>query len=115
MLDRSYNTMKSDFENDHYNPKHTKLKVDKLISKFSDNTLFFIFYYQQDTYSQMLAAEELTKRRWYYQPKFQTWFRDNESVDKNSAQKPIKSEKLYFDFGPEWTIKRVKIASRQQV
>lgn len=79
MLERSYDTMKFDYENEQYEPKkrlpegfvekynmpkYPALNTEELISKFSDNTLFFIFYYQQDTYSQVLAAEELAKRKW---------------------------------------------------
>lgn len=79
MLNRSYTTMRTDYENDKYEPKnklpegfvekynmpkYPALKVERLISKFSDSTLFFIFYYQQDTYSQVLASEELVKRKW---------------------------------------------------
>lgn len=60
-------------------PKYPALDTAKLISNFSDSTLFFIFYYQQGTPSQVLAADELVKRKWYYQPKYMTWFRDNES------------------------------------
>lgn len=71
--------MKTDAEIDHYvpekrlpdgfvekynMPKYPALNTAELISKFSDNTLFFIFYYQQDTFSQLLAAEELEKRKW---------------------------------------------------
>lgn len=42
----------------------SQLKIEELISKFGENTLFFIFYYQQNTYKQLLAAEELVKRKW---------------------------------------------------
>jgi CCR4-NOT transcriptional regulation complex NOT5 subunit len=45
-------------------PKYPALQTDKLISKFSDSTLFFIFYYQPSTKSQILAADELIKRKW---------------------------------------------------
>lgn len=44
-------------------PKTPSLNIPKLINKFSDSTLFFIFYYQQGTSSQILAAEELSKRK----------------------------------------------------
>ena len=42
----------------------SQLKIEELINKFGENTLFFIFYYQQNTYKQLLAAEELVKRNW---------------------------------------------------
>ena len=111
MLDRSYKMMKYEFESDPCSPRCKNLKVDKMIGKFSESTLFFIFYYQQGTYNQILAAEELKKKNWSYNTKFQTWFRDSEVVDKSTVHRPV--EKLYFDFGPDWTTKRVKINSRQ--
>ena len=52
-----------DFAEKYNIPKTPSLNVAKLVSKFGDSTLFFIFYYQQGTSAQILAAEELTKRR----------------------------------------------------
>lgn len=42
--------------------------------KFDTDTLFFIFYYQQGTYQQYLAAKELKKQSWRYHKKYLTWF-----------------------------------------
>ena len=52
-----------DFSEKYNIPKSPSLNVPKLVNKFGDSTLFFIFYYQQGTSSQVFAAEELTKRR----------------------------------------------------
>ena len=71
MLDRSYEAMileqqhgesSNGINND--NRREDKLNIENLVTKFSENTLFFIFYYQQNTYKQNLAAQELTKRKW---------------------------------------------------
>ena len=35
---------------------------------------FFIFYQQQGTYQQYLAARELKKQSWRYHKKYLTWF-----------------------------------------
>lgn len=111
MLDRSHQMMKHEFEAEPSRPTSKSLKVDKMIGKFSESTLFFIFYYQQGTYSQILAAEELKKKNWTYHAKFQTWFRECEVVGQSDVQRT--PEKLYFDFSPDWTTKRVKRNSRQ--
>ena len=76
MLETSYNSMINEQKSDHYNLNEVRnstqsekaqnqtLKIEELAGKFSENTLFFIFYYQQNTFKQLLAAEELTKRKW---------------------------------------------------
>ncbi|XWS57625.1 hypothetical protein CRYUN_Cryun09bG0189700 [Craigia yunnanensis] len=38
------------------------------------DTLFFAFYFQQNTYQQYLAAKELKKQSWRYHRKYNTWF-----------------------------------------
>lgn len=40
-----------------------------IFEKFDTDTLFFIFYYQQGTYQQYLAARELKKQSWRYHKK----------------------------------------------
>lgn len=42
--------------------------------KFDPDTLFFIFYYQQGTYQQYLAAKELKRQGWRFHKKYLTWF-----------------------------------------
>lgn len=46
-----------------------------IYSKFDEDTLFYIFYYQQGTYHQFLAARELKKQSWRFHKQFLTWFR----------------------------------------
>lgn len=46
------------------NKEDTGISVEKFANKFGENTLFFIFYYQQNTYKQLLAADELVRRNW---------------------------------------------------
>lgn len=40
-----------------------------IFEKFNPDTLFFIFYYQQGTYQQYLAAKELKKQSWRFHKK----------------------------------------------
>ena len=46
--------------------------------RYDVDTLFFIFYYQQGTYQQDLAAKELKKLNWRYHTKGQMWFQRHE-------------------------------------
>ena len=44
-----------------------------LVKRLDQDTLFFIFFFQQKTPHQVLAAEELRKSFWRYHNKFQLW------------------------------------------
>ncbi|KAK1429247.1 hypothetical protein QVD17_11453 [Tagetes erecta] len=67
----------------------------------SDNagtdTLFFAFYYQQNTYQQYLAAKELKKQSWRYHKKFNTWFQRHEEP-KFATEDFEQGTYVYFDF-----------------
>ncbi|XP_076914133.1 uncharacterized protein LOC143573027 [Bidens hawaiensis] len=67
----------------------------------SDNvgtdTLFFAFYYQQNTYQQYLAAKELKKQSWRYHKKFNTWFQRHEEP-KVATDDYEQGTYVYFDF-----------------
>lgn len=49
-----------------------------MFDKLNTDTLFLIFYYQQGTYQQYLAARELKKQSWRYHKKYMTWFQVRE-------------------------------------
>src|SRR6185437_12511348 len=49
-----------------------------IFEKFSTDTLFFVFYFQQGTPHQYLAARELKKQSWRYHKNFLTWFQRHE-------------------------------------
>lgn len=49
-----------------------------IFEKFNPDTLFFIFYYQQGTHQQYLAARELKKQSWRFHKKYKTWFQRHE-------------------------------------
>ncbi len=77
----------------------------ELLSKFDDDTLFFMFYYQQGTYEQFLAVKELKRRNWAYHTKYMTWFQhyDESKADGKDAGKTY----LYFDYDSGWS-QRIK-------
>jgi CCR4-NOT transcription complex subunit 3 len=44
-----------------------------MFEKVDTDTLFFIFYYQQGTFQQYLAAKELKRRAWRYEASTKLW------------------------------------------
>jgi CCR4-NOT transcription complex subunit 3 len=69
--------------------------------KFDADTLFFIFYYQQGTYQQFLAARELKKQSWRYHKKYLTWFQRHEEP-KLTADDYEQGTYVYFDYETGW-------------
>lgn len=72
-----------------------------LYSKFDVDTLFYIFYYQQGTYHQYLAAKELKKQSWRFHKQYLTWFQ------RHSEPQAITDEYeqgvyVYFDWEGSW-------------
>ncbi|EPQ27661.1 uncharacterized protein PFL1_04799 [Pseudozyma flocculosa PF-1] len=72
-----------------------------LYSKFDVETLFYIFYYQQGTYHQYLAAKELKKQSWRFHKQYLTWFQ------RHSEPQAITDEYeqgvyVYFDWEGSW-------------
>lgn len=64
---------------------------------FGTDTLFFAFYYQQNTYQQYLAAKELKKQSWRYHKKYTTWFQRHEEP-KVATDEYEQGTYVYFDF-----------------
>mmetsp|Transcript_20582 Transcript_20582/g.33210 ORF Transcript_20582/g.33210 Transcript_20582/m.33210 type:complete len:134 (+) Transcript_20582:1783-2184(+) len=51
----------------------------KTFTKFSTDTLFFIFYFAQGTQHQYYAARELKRLSWRYHKKYLTWFQRHDT------------------------------------
>lgn len=76
-----------------------------LIQKFELETLFAMFYLEDDDYLRFSAAKELKKREWSFNKKFLVWFkRHSKSVE--STQVYEKGEFLVFDCEDKWAIKK---------
>lgn len=72
-----------------------------VFEKFDTDTLFFIFYYQQGTYQQYLAARELKKQTWAYHKKYMTWFKRHEEP-KVTCEEYEQGTYVYFDYETGW-------------
>ncbi|KAL1195555.1 putative NOT transcription complex subunit VIP2 [Cardamine amara subsp. amara] len=64
---------------------------------FGTDTMFFAFYYQQNSYQQYLAAKELKKQSWRYHRKFNTWFQRHKEP-KIATDEYEQGAYVYFDF-----------------
>ncbi|CAO3629495.1 unnamed protein product [Mucor hiemalis] len=72
-----------------------------LFEKFDMDALFFIFYYQQGTYQQYLAAKELKKQSWRFHKKYLTWFQRHEEP-KTITDEYEQGTYIYFDYEGAW-------------
>ena len=72
-----------------------------VFEKFDTDTLFFIFYYQQGTHQQYLAARELKKQSWRFHKKYMTWFQRHEEP-KVTAEDYEQGTYVYFDYETGW-------------
>ncbi|CAG8590058.1 1457_t:CDS:10 [Paraglomus brasilianum] len=72
-----------------------------LFEKFGLDSLFFIFYYQQGTYQQYLAARELKKQSWRFHKKYLTWFQRHEEP-KAMTDEYEQGTYIYFDYEGAW-------------
>eukprot|EP00911_Craspedida_sp_UC1_P001073 UC1_evm2s808 len=70
-------------------------------SELDPQTLFFIFYFEQGTMGQCLAARELKRQAWRFHRKYQTWFQrhDEPQVITNDYEQ---GTYVYFDHENSW-------------
>lgn len=73
----------------------------QIFEKFDTDTLFFIFYFQQGTFQQYLAARELKKQTWAYHKKYMTWFKRHEDP-KKTCDEYEQGTYVYFDYETGW-------------
>lgn len=73
----------------------------EMFEKYDLDTLFFIFYYQQGSYQQHLAAKELKKLSWRYHTKYLTWFQRHEEP-RLTASDFERGAYVYFDHDNAW-------------
>mmetsp|Transcript_27884 Transcript_27884/g.44370 ORF Transcript_27884/g.44370 Transcript_27884/m.44370 type:complete len:655 (-) Transcript_27884:157-2121(-) len=98
------------------NPYHTPQSFPKIpppvfdspgiFRRFSTDTLFFIFYFQQGTQHQYYAARELKRQSWRYHKNFLTWFQRH-NAPKFTNDTCERGTYVYFDYENGWG-KRVK-------
>ncbi|KAG8468843.1 hypothetical protein KFE25_007361 [Diacronema lutheri] len=70
-------------------------------AQLDTDALFFVFYYQQGTYQQYLAAKELKRQSWRYHKKYLTWFQRHEEP-KVTTDEYEQGTYIYFDYETGW-------------
>lgn len=80
-------------------PQHFTQPV--FFTSLETDTLFFVFYHQQGTYNQYLAARELKKQAWRFHKKYLTWFQRFEEP-KVITDEYEQGTYVYFDFEAGW-------------
>ncbi|CAG8494052.1 9328_t:CDS:10 [Diversispora eburnea] len=98
-----YYVPKTPYQTPSYFPQTPTPMLDNPASfeKFDIDTLFFIFYYQQGTYQQYLAARELKKQSWRFHKKYLTWFQRHEEP-KAITDEYEQGTYIYFDYEGAW-------------
>lgn len=80
---------------------HPSLSSPETLARFEIEALFFIFYYQPNTYQQLLAARELKKQSWRYHKRYLTWFQRHNSP-KETTEEHERGSYIYFDYESGW-------------
>lgn len=98
-----------------YNPKtihllNTKYPVyplslnQKILEKFNDDTLFFMFFNQPEAQKKDIAFKQLIKRGWMFNNKYNTFF---QLVDHPKSQNDefLEGKFKFFEHEKEWVVK----------
>jgi CCR4-NOT transcription complex subunit 2 len=75
----------------------TQLPLNKNWNKYQDETLFYMFYSMPKDVCQVLAAKELTRRKWIFHVTTKIWLQRIPGVDPVKQDRFEKGTYLYFD------------------
>jgi CCR4-NOT transcription complex subunit 3 len=89
-------------------PAQALLATPAQFQRFELDTLFFIFYHQQGSYPQYLAALELKQKGWKYHKKLRAWFQLHIEPNKLNSDGETGTY-VYFDYENGWC-QRIKSA-----
>ncbi len=73
----------------------------RLYSRIDPDTLFYVFYYKQETYQQYLAAKALKDQSWRFHKQYQTWFQRHEEP-KTITEEFEQGTYRFFDYESTW-------------
>ncbi|EKD13703.1 uncharacterized protein L3040_005676 [Drepanopeziza brunnea f. sp. 'multigermtubi'] len=77
----------------------------RLYSRIDPDTLFYVFYYKQETYHQYLAAKALKDQSWRFHKQYQTWFQRHEEP-KTITEEFEQGTYRFFDYESTWMNRR---------
>ncbi|KAL3424230.1 General negative regulator of transcription subunit 3 [Phlyctema vagabunda] len=98
-------------ENRYTTPAHYPQEVPAIFddprfySRIEPDTLFYIFYYKQQTYQQYLAAKALKDQSWRFHKQYQTWFQRHEEP-KTITEEYEQGTYRFFDYESTWMNRR---------
>lgn len=86
-----------------YYPQEPFVTIDdpSLYGKIDTDTLFYIFYYRQNTYQQYMAAKSLKSQSWRFHKQYQTWFQRHEEP-KTITEEYEQGTYRFFDYESTW-------------
>jgi CCR4-NOT transcription complex subunit 3 len=89
----------------HYPSEPSTILDDQTIYERIDNdTLFFLFYYRQNTYQQYQAAKALKSQSWRFHKQYQTWFQRHEEP-KTITEEYEQGTYRFFDYESTWYVR----------
>ncbi|KAK4133790.1 hypothetical protein BT67DRAFT_43976 [Trichocladium antarcticum] len=77
----------------------------RLYTRIDPDTLFYVFYYKQGTYQQLLAARALKDQSWRFHKQYQTWFQRHEEP-KSITEEFEQGTYRFFDYESTWMNRR---------
>lgn len=91
--------LRNPFPTPAHHHQHPPQHVDSIefFQRLSTETLFFIFYYQEGTRAQYLAAKALKKQSWRFHTKYMMWFQRHEEP-KAITDEYEQGTYIYFDY-----------------
>lgn len=75
----------------------------RLYTRIDPDTLFYVFYYKQNTAQQYLAAKALKDQSWRFHKQYQTWFQRHEEP-KNITEEFEQGTYRFFDYESTWFV-----------
>lgn len=81
----------------HHHPPPPNIDSLEFFQRLSTETLFFIFYYQEGTRAQYLAAKALKKQSWRFHTKYMMWFQRHEEP-KRITDEYEEGTYIFFDY-----------------
>ncbi len=75
----------------------------RLYSRVDTDTLFYVFYYRQNTLQQYLAAKSLKSQSWRFHKQYQTWFQRHEEP-KSITEEYEQGTYRFFDYESTWLV-----------
>ena len=73
----------------------------RLYGRIDTDTLFYLFYYRQGTYQQLLAAKALKGQSWRFHKQYSTWFQRHEEP-KSITEEYEQGTYRFFDYESTW-------------